>query len=77
MTQTPDIHAKAETLIEALPYFQRYAGRSFVISLPHLPLLWQLMLCRLLSSTRLTGLTGRKKPCFTCLTGATVNRAVC
>ena len=31
MTQTPDIHAKAETLIEALPYFQRYAGRSFVV----------------------------------------------
>ena len=26
-----DIHAKAETLIEALPYFQRYAGRSFVV----------------------------------------------
>ncbi len=23
--------AKAETLIEALPYFQRYAGRSFVV----------------------------------------------
>ena len=31
MTHTPDIHAKAETLIEALPYFQRYAGRSFVV----------------------------------------------
>ena len=31
MSQTPDIHAKAETLIEALPYFQRYAGRSFVV----------------------------------------------
>ena len=27
----PDIHAKAETLIEALPYFQRYAGRTFVV----------------------------------------------
>ncbi|WP_435199381.1 acetylglutamate kinase [Qipengyuania sp. 902] len=26
-----DIYAKAETLIEALPYFQRYAGRSFVV----------------------------------------------
>ena len=26
-----DIHAKAETLIEALPYFQRYAGRTFVV----------------------------------------------
>ncbi len=26
-----DIRAKAETLIEALPYFQRYAGRSFVV----------------------------------------------
>ena len=23
--------AKAETLIEALPYFQRYAGRTFVV----------------------------------------------
>ena len=33
MTATPDpaIHAKAETLIEALPYFQRYAGRTFVV----------------------------------------------
>jgi len=31
MTTRPDIHAKAETLIEALPYFQRYAGRSFVV----------------------------------------------
>ncbi len=27
----PAILAKAETLIEALPYFQRYAGRSFVV----------------------------------------------
>ncbi len=26
-----DIHAKAATLIEALPYFQRYAGRTFVV----------------------------------------------
>ncbi len=26
-----DIRFKAETLIEALPYFQRYAGRSFVV----------------------------------------------
>lgn len=25
------IHSKAETLIEALPYFQRYAGRTFVV----------------------------------------------
>ena len=32
MTQGPDTTlAKAETLIEALPYFQRYAGRSFVV----------------------------------------------
>ena len=35
MRQTSDtttsIHAKAETLIEALPYFQRYAGKSFVV----------------------------------------------
>ena len=31
MTNAPDIHAKAETLIEALPYFQRYAGKSFVV----------------------------------------------
>ena len=33
MTQTNDnrMLAKAETLIEALPYFQRYAGRSFVV----------------------------------------------
>ena len=34
MTDAPDlstIHAKAETLIEALPYFQRYAGKSFVV----------------------------------------------
>ena len=28
---TTNIHAKAETLIEALPYFQRYAGKSFVV----------------------------------------------
>ncbi|WP_394269249.1 acetylglutamate kinase [Qipengyuania sp.] len=27
----PDSRAKAETLIEALPYFQRYAGRTFVV----------------------------------------------
>ena len=26
-----DLHTKAATLIEALPYFQRYAGRSFVV----------------------------------------------
>ena len=33
MTNTSDTQmlAKAETLIEALPYFQRYAGRSFVV----------------------------------------------
>ena len=33
MTATHDkqMLAKAETLIEALPYFQRYAGRSFVV----------------------------------------------
>ncbi|MGB3167288.1 MAG: acetylglutamate kinase [Alteraurantiacibacter sp.] len=37
MTETGDtpgtgrMLAKAETLIEALPYFQRYAGRSFVV----------------------------------------------
>ncbi len=33
MTQTNEnrMLAKAETLIEALPYFQRYAGRSFVV----------------------------------------------
>ncbi|WP_425594675.1 acetylglutamate kinase [Qipengyuania polymorpha] len=30
MTLT-DASAKAQTLIEALPYFQRYAGRSFVV----------------------------------------------
>ncbi|MBC7160380.1 MAG: acetylglutamate kinase [Porphyrobacter sp.] len=29
--QDPHMLAKAETLIEALPYFQRYAGRSFVV----------------------------------------------
>lgn len=28
---TRDASAKAQTLIEALPYFQRYAGRSFVV----------------------------------------------
>ena len=27
----PDMRAKAETLIEALPYFQRYAGCTFVV----------------------------------------------
>jgi acetylglutamate kinase len=27
----PQMLAKAETLIEALPYFQRYAGRTFVV----------------------------------------------
>ena len=33
MTQTNEnrMLAKAETLIEALPYFQRYAGRTFVV----------------------------------------------
>ncbi|WEK45211.1 MAG: acetylglutamate kinase [Candidatus Andeanibacterium colombiense] len=33
MTASEDMSmlAKAETLIEALPYFQRYAGRSFVV----------------------------------------------
>ncbi|MFV0644716.1 MAG: acetylglutamate kinase [Sphingomonadaceae bacterium] len=36
MTKTHDTHAKpmlakAEVLIEALPYFQRYAGRTFVV----------------------------------------------
>ena len=30
-TLDPAILAKAETLIEALPYFQRYAGQSFVV----------------------------------------------
>jgi acetylglutamate kinase len=30
-TNTTDLHAKAEVLIEALPYFQRYAGRTFVV----------------------------------------------
>src|SRR5687768_6602365 len=29
--ETGQMLAKAETLIEALPYFQRYAGRSFVV----------------------------------------------
>ncbi len=28
---TSSFHAKAEVLIEALPYFQRYAGRTFVV----------------------------------------------
>ncbi|KRA80845.1 acetylglutamate kinase [Altererythrobacter sp. Root672] len=30
-SQDKQMLAKAETLIEALPYFQRYAGRSFVV----------------------------------------------
>src|SRR5688572_16645001 len=30
-SQDPQMLSKAETLIEALPYFQRYAGRSFVV----------------------------------------------
>jgi len=30
-TQDPALLAKAETLIEALPYLQRYAGRTFVV----------------------------------------------
>ena len=30
MAETPDL-SKAEVLIEALPYFQRYAGRTFVV----------------------------------------------
>src|SRR3546814_2248620 len=30
-TQMPDLLAKAETLVEALPYLQRYAGETFVI----------------------------------------------
>ena len=30
-SDTGQMLAKAETLIEALPYFQRYAGRSFVV----------------------------------------------
>ncbi|PZU16847.1 MAG: acetylglutamate kinase [Citromicrobium sp.] len=30
-TTDPAMLAKAETLIEALPYFQRYAGRTFVV----------------------------------------------
>lgn len=29
--ETPAMLAKAETLIEALPYFQRYGGRTFVV----------------------------------------------
>ena len=28
---TPDLLAKAETLVEALPYLQRYAGKAFVV----------------------------------------------
>ena len=33
MVQSPDpvMLAKAETLTEALPYLQRYAGRTFVV----------------------------------------------
>ncbi|RPF72762.1 acetylglutamate kinase [Aurantiacibacter spongiae] len=31
MSEDRQMLAKAETLIEALPYFQRYAGRSFVV----------------------------------------------
>src|SRR6478609_5177715 len=31
ISETGQMLAKAETLIEALPYFQRYAGRSFVV----------------------------------------------
>src|SRR3546814_4805709 len=30
-TPTPAMLAKAETLVEALPYLQRYAGRTFVV----------------------------------------------
>jgi acetylglutamate kinase len=30
-SEDPQMLAKAETLIEALPYFQRYAGRRFVV----------------------------------------------
>ena len=30
-TNTSELHAKAAVLIEALPYFQRYAGRTFVV----------------------------------------------
>ncbi|MBV8238283.1 MAG: acetylglutamate kinase [Sphingomonas sp.] len=30
-TPTPDLLAKAETLVEALPYLQRYAGKTFVV----------------------------------------------
>src|SRR5687768_505453 len=30
-SQDPQMLSKAETLIEALPYFQRYAGRRFVV----------------------------------------------
>ncbi|MFT3975897.1 MAG: acetylglutamate kinase [Sphingomonas bacterium] len=30
-TPTPDLLAKAETLVEALPYLQRYAGQTFVV----------------------------------------------
>ncbi len=31
VSEDPQMLAKAETLIEALPYFQRYAGRTFVV----------------------------------------------
>ena len=31
MSQDKQMLAKAETLIEALPYFQRYAGCTFVV----------------------------------------------
>ena len=30
-SQMPDLLAKAETLVEALPYLQRYAGETIVI----------------------------------------------
>ena len=30
-SKMPDLLAKAETLVEALPYLQRYAGETFVI----------------------------------------------
>ena len=30
-SKMPDLLAKAETLVEALPYLQRYAGQTFVI----------------------------------------------
>ena len=28
---TPEMMAKTETLVEALPYLQRYAGKIFVV----------------------------------------------